>query len=168
MNMHPSAIPMTLTCRAAKPEDAAECVAMRGRTRENAVSVERLRELGITAGSWGEDIRSGALPGHVCVAGGAIVGYGFGAKASGEVVVLALLPEIESQGVGRHLLSLVMEDLRGFGFRRLFLGCSKDPASRSYGFYRRLGWRSTGTFDAGGDEVLEYDFDAHVPQGGKA
>jgi len=25
-----------------------------------------------------------------------------------------------------------------------------------YGFYRHLGWRSTGTFDAAGNEVLEY------------
>jgi hypothetical protein len=26
---------------------------------------------------------------------------------------------------------------------------------RSYGFYRYLGWKSTGTFDANHDEVLE-------------
>ena len=154
---------MTLTYRPARPEDAAECVLMRGRTRQNAASVERLRELGITAESWGEDIRRGALPGHVCVAGGAIVGYGFGAAATGEVVVLALLPEFEGRGVGRHLLHLVMNELRGVGFHRLFLGCSKDPASRSFGFYRRLGWQSTGRFDGAGDEVLEYVFDAPVP-----
>jgi GNAT superfamily N-acetyltransferase len=159
---------MPLRYRPALPEDAAECVAMRGRTRENAASVDRLRELGITAESWGEDIRSGALPGHVCLAGGAIVGYGFGAKASGEVVVLALLPDFEGQGVGRHLLNLVMRELRGFGFERLHLGCSKDPASRSFGFYRRLGWRSTGTLDAAGDEVLEYLFDAPSAHGARA
>jgi hypothetical protein len=27
---------------------------------------------------------------------------------------------------------------------------------RSYGFYRHLGWRSTGSFDDRGDEILEY------------
>jgi GNAT superfamily N-acetyltransferase len=156
-------MPTPLTYRRARPEDAAECVTLRGRTRENAVSAARLREIGITAESWGEDTRSGALPGHLCLADGAIAGYCFGAKATGEVVVLALRPEFENRGVGRHLLSLVMNELRGFGFNRLFLGCSKDPASRSHGFYRRLGWRSTGSFDGGGDEILEFVFDAPAP-----
>jgi hypothetical protein len=38
--------------RAAVPDDAAVCVILRGQTRENAVSIERLRSLGITAESW--------------------------------------------------------------------------------------------------------------------
>jgi hypothetical protein len=42
------------------------------------------------------------------------------------------------------------------GHRRLFLGCSADPDSRSFGFYRHLGWHSTGTLDANDDEVLEF------------
>ena len=141
--------------RTAQPEDAAACVALRGKTRENAVSPERLRAMGITVASWGEDIRSGALPGHVCTVQGQIVGYCFGASATGEVVVLALLPDFENQGIGRALLHRVVTHLRGLGRARLFLGCSSDPTSRSYGFYRHLGWRSTGTFDTHGDEVLE-------------
>jgi hypothetical protein len=40
----------------------------------------------------------------------------------------------------------------------LFLGCAADPAVRSYGFYRHLGWRSTSTFNEAGDEVLEFRF----------
>lgn len=44
------------------------------------------------------------------------------------------------------------------GHRRLFLGCSADPKVRSYGFYRNLGWVSTGQPDAHGDEMLEYVF----------
>lgn len=137
------------------PDDAAECVALRGMTRENAVSEARLRGLGITAQSWGEDIRSGALPGHVCSAGGKIVGYCFGSSRDGEIVVLALLPAFEGQGIGRELLSRMVRDLVSMGKTRLFLGCSRDPASRSYGFYRHLGWRSTGQFDSHGDEILE-------------
>ena len=53
------------------------------------------------------------------------------------------------------LLDLMVADLRARGFERLFLGCSADPRVRSHGFYRHLGWRSTGTVDAAGDEVLE-------------
>jgi len=141
--------------RRALPEDAAACLQMRGMTRENAVSPERLREYGITEDSWAEDIRTHALPGYVCHSEGKLLGYVFGARSSGEVVVLALLPEAEAQGLGRRLLALIVQELRGSGHTRLFLGCSQEASSRSYGFYRHLGWRSTGTFDRAGDEVLE-------------
>ncbi len=135
--------------------DAPECVRMRGLTRENAVSEERLRAHGITAESWAEDIRTGRLPGWVARSGGLIVGYCFGAAETGEVVVLALLPQEEGRGLGKRLLQLVIDDLRSQGHGRLFLGCASDPAVRSYGFYRHLGWVSTGTTDQHGDEVLE-------------
>ena len=144
-----------LTYRRATPGDIPACVELRGKTRENAVSAERLAEMGITVGSWASDVRSGALPGYVCMDREVVAGYCFGDKASGEVVVLALLPAYEARGVGRHLLGLVVEHLQDLGHKRLFLGCSPDPSTRSYGFYRHLGWASTGAFDRAGDEVLE-------------
>ena len=151
---------MPLRCRPAVPEDAPACVALRGRTRENAVSVQRLQALGITAQSWADDIRSGALPGQVALdANGALAGYCFGARDSGEIVVLALLPAFEGQGLGRQLLARMVQQLASLGWQRLFLGCSADPATRSHGFYRHLGWRSTGQLDANGDEILEL----HLP-----
>ena len=140
------------------PEDIAACVELRGRTRENAVSRERLEAIGITVGSWSSDVADGSLPGHVCFAGSELAGYCFGARDTGEVVVLALLPQYENRGVGKTLLNLMVRDFERLGFRRLFLGCSTDPGTRSHGFYRHLGWRSTGTFDAFNDEVLEYCF----------
>lgn len=147
---------MELTIRPAVPADAPECVQLRGRTRENAVPEDRLRAAGITAASWAEDIRSGVLPGWVARdAAGAMAGYAFGDVRSGEVVVLALLPAFEGQGLGRRLLALVVDALHARGHDRLFLGCSPDPAVRSWGFYRHLGWRSTGRLDPHGDEVLE-------------
>lgn len=141
--------------RPAIPEDIPECVRLRGRTRENAVSAERLAELGITVASWAGDVQSGALQGFVGIVDGVIVGYCFGDVASGEIVVLALLPSHEGQGIGRHLLALTVDRLAAAGHARLFLGCSSDPTTRSHGFYRRLGWVSTGTTDHLGDEVLE-------------
>jgi ribosomal protein S18 acetylase RimI-like enzyme len=147
---------MQVKIRRALPADAAACVELRGRTRENAISPERLRAYGITVESWASDIETDTLAGHVCFAGDKLVGYGFGALLTGEVVVLALLPEAECMGLGRRLLELVVQDLRSAGHSRLFLGCSPDPAGRSYGFYRHLGWRSTATFDRAGDEVLEW------------
>ncbi len=146
---------MALEYLPATPADAPECVRLRGMTRENAVPEARLRAVGITAESWADDIASGTLPGFVCRSEVSMAGYCFGNVKTGEVVVLALLPEFEGQGIGRHLLSLVVDQLRGAGHARLFLGCAADPAVRSHGFYRHLGWRSTGNVDRFGDEVLE-------------
>jgi GNAT superfamily N-acetyltransferase len=110
----------------------------------------------VTVQSWAADIESGALPGWVARSAGRIVGYCFGATKTGEIVVLAMHPTHEGQGLGSHLLRRVVQDLRNHGHARLFLGCSPDPQVRSYGFYRHLGWKSTGAFDAHGDEVLEF------------
>lgn len=123
-------------------------------TRENAVSKGRLRAHGITAESWAEDTRSGRLPGWVARRGSQLVGYCFGAANTGEVVVLALLPQEEGAGLGKRLLQLVIDDLKSKGHTQLFLGCASDPSVRSSGFYRHLGWKSTGRTDQHGDEVL--------------
>jgi len=147
---------MTITYRQAVPEDAARCIAIRGQTRENAISAEGLIGKGVTLASWAQDIRSGDLWGLVCLADRLMVGYCFGDRQTGEVVVLALLPDWEAKGIGKRLLHGVIDALRRDGFERLFLGCSSDPRSRSFGFYRHLGWRSTGELDAAQDELLEY------------
>lgn len=147
---------MQLTYRTAIPDDIAACIELRGKTRENAVSVERLRALGVTLESWSADVADGNYLGYVCEEEGRMVGYCFGDKTTGEIVVLALLPEWEGKGIGKRLLDRVVRDFVTLGYRRVFLGCSSNPAVRSYGFYRHLGWRSTGTFDAANDEVLEY------------
>lgn len=147
---------LALGVRPARPEDAAECVRLRGLTRENAVPEARLRQYGITVDSWAADIARGALCGWVAARGGQMLGYCFGAVSTGEVVVLAILPPAEGRGLGRRLLTRVTDELHRLGHRRLFLGTSADPALRAHGFYRRLGWRGTGRIDARGDEVLEW------------
>ena len=65
-------------------------MAARSKPRENAVSEEQLRSFGITVGSWAENIRSGALPGHVCISGRSIIGYCFGSRETGEIEVLVV------------------------------------------------------------------------------
>jgi len=142
--------------RLALPEDIDACVDLRGRTRENAFSVEQLQDLGITAGSWRAAVEHGELRGHVCRIDMRLVGYCFADVTTGEIVVLALLPEWEGRGIGKRLLERTLADLAAHGFTRMFLGCSTDPATRSYGFYRHLGWQSTGQMDEAGDEILEY------------
>ena len=126
----PDRQPTNLKYRPALPEDAAECVVVRGRTRQNAASEEWLRSIGITSESWGQNIRSGALPGHVCIVDGKIVGFCFGVRETGEIQVIALLPAFEKRGIGRELLDRTSKELAKLGHARLFLGCSPDPASR--------------------------------------
>lgn len=142
----------------ALPRHIAACIELRGKTSQNAASATRLAELGVTEASWSDDVRSGRLPGVLAFAGDELAGYCFGDVGSGEIVVLALLPAHEDQGLGRALLDRCMSLLREHGHQRLFLGCSADPASRSHGFYRRLGWKPTGKRDRLGDEELEFLF----------
>ncbi len=148
---------MPLSFRLAIPQDIASCIEIRGRTRENAVSAVRLAELGITEPSWSGQARQGELLGFVAEDEAALVGYCFGDVATGEIVVLALLPTHEGLGLGRQLLTMTVDHLKLLGHSRLFLGCSDNPSHRSYGFYRRLGWQPTGMRDGFGDEVLEFD-----------
>ena len=144
-----------LEFRPASPDDVSECMVVRGKTRQNPASEDFLRSIGITSESWRENTRSGALPGHVCIVDKKIVGFCFGVREIGEIQVVAVLPDFESLGIGRELLERTSRKLAQLGHARLFLGCSPNPASRSYGFYRHLGWRSTGSFDKYGDEILE-------------
>ena len=153
--MQTATTPSAVVLRRAVPDDTAACIRLRGLTRENAIPAERLAALGITLDSWSAGIEQGHLPGQVATQQGELVGYCFGDRRTGEVVVLALLPAWEGQGLGARLLAQVVEVLRAEGFDRLFLGCSADPASRSHGFYRHLGWRPTGERDDHGDELLE-------------
>lgn len=82
----------------ARPEDAAECLRLRGLTRENAFTVADLQKLGITEQTWVDSIRSGLLPGWIAWAQGRMAGYCFGNAESGEIMVLALLSQCERRG----------------------------------------------------------------------
>ena len=141
--------------RPATSADIDACITLRGQTRENAILRQQLADLGITMASWGAEVDSGQLVGQLGVSSTGIVGYCFGDTGTGEIVVLALLPQAEGQGLGKALLARVVSQLLALGHGRLFLACSNDPAVRSYGFYRHLGWRSTGAIDGRGDELLE-------------
>lgn len=92
---------MNVAYRPAVPADAAACIDLRGRTRENAFSAAQLAALGITVDSWAAGIAQGGFPGHVAEADGGMVGYCFGDRDSGEIIVLALLPAWEGKGIGK-------------------------------------------------------------------
>ncbi len=55
---------MPVVYRPAVPADAAACIDLRGRTRENAFSAEQLAALGITVKSWAAGIAQGGFRSH--------------------------------------------------------------------------------------------------------
>jgi len=69
------------------------------------------------------------------------VGFAMGNGLTGEMWVVAVLPEYEGRGIGRALLGRVEAYLRSRGRSRLWLTTDVDPSLRAYGFYRRCGWR---------------------------
>ena len=146
---------MDLSYRKAVPKDTGKCIVLGGNTRENALTVAQLEAIGVTHKSWQSGIERDEVPGYVCLVDEKIVGYCFGEKETGEILVLVVLPDYENLGIGKELLNRVVSDFRNIGHKSLFLGCSTDPKSRSYGFYRHLGWISTGKLDSNQDEILE-------------
>lgn len=131
------------------PEDVTASLAMRARTRENAVDLEELREVyGITPATAAEALRT-RQTGFLLEDRGAVAGFCIGDRPTGEVVVLALLPDYEGQGWGRHLLTLVHEVLIAEGHKTIWLWASADPAVRATGFYARFGYVPTGETEHG-------------------
>lgn len=87
-----------------------------------------------------------------------VVGFCSGDAETGEVLVLAVLPEHEGQGVGRRLLGRWWASTGALGHRRVWLAASPDPAIRAHGFYRARGMEAERRgVDAIGDEILVRD-----------
>jgi len=147
---------MTIAYRDVTAGDMGRCIEIRGMTRDNPVPAEVLREIGVTEESWQPLVRDKIIAGVVAEINDEVVGFCSGDTRTGEVLVLAVLPEYEGRGLGSNMLALVMDKLRAAGWDRLWLAASPDPAIRAHGFYRHLGWVDSGEREENGDEVLEY------------
>jgi len=129
---------------------------VRANTRQNPLSRADLAELGITPDSTTAALESGALVGSVCTCDDRVIGFCSGDPHTGEVLVLAVLPDYEGRGVGKQLLARVVERLQRARPIRVWLAAAADPTLRSHGFYRALGWRPTGERTENGDEILAW------------
>jgi Acetyltransferase (GNAT) domain len=103
---------MKLIFRETLPSDVEGLFSVRARTRENPISKEQLASLGITAESIAKQMASGRMKGWVCLDSSTLVGFCNGDAETGEVLVLAVLPDYERKGIGTYLLSRVVEWLR--------------------------------------------------------
>ena len=150
--------PIQLKLRSAIPADLEACMIIRGQTRDNPISREVLVSYGVTTESWSHLMSSQSIIGSVFENDKRIVAFAFADTKSAEILVVALLPEFESMGLGKALLNDMIEKLKKLGHNRIWLAAAPDPQMRAYGFYRHLGWTSTGVYDDHGDEIMELTF----------
>jgi GNAT superfamily N-acetyltransferase len=120
-------------------EDIPGIIEVRASTRENAISRDALRKLGITEASTAEVLRT-THRGWLCEAAGKIAGFAIGDGKTGELWVIAVLPEFEGQGIGSRLLAKVEDWLCSLGWQELWLWTSSDPKRRASAFYMKHGW----------------------------
>lgn len=90
-----------------------------------------------------------------CVSNGAVIGHCAGSCHTGEILSLSVLPDYQSQGIGRKLLALLVDELRSAGVARIWVEAPADRWYRAHGFYRAVGWVATGRPSADGWEILE-------------
>jgi GNAT superfamily N-acetyltransferase len=150
---------MDLVFRETLPSDIEGLFSVRARTRESAISKAGLASIGITVESIAMQMASGRLKGWVCLNSSTLVGFCNGDGETGEVLVLAVLPEYERRGIGTYLLARVVEWLRSVGSDTIWLAASPDTRIRAHGFYRSLGWQPNGKKYQNGDEILVLDAD---------
>ena len=112
------------------------------------MTIKALADLGITPESTLEAL-STSVAGWLREVTGKIVGFSMGDKNTGEMLVVAILPEYENRGMGKRLMELTQQWLFSNGHKELWLQENSDPKVRAHGFYRRLGWVPAGFHESG-------------------
>lgn len=138
--------------RPVRKTDIPRLFEIRAATRENALSPERMQQMGITPGNVSAMLASTHM-GWVWEEDGRTGGFAMADGSSGELWVIALLPELEGRGIGRGLMERAESWLRERGAKRAWLTTDMDTSLRAYGFYRALGWRDWKI--EGGDRYME-------------
>ncbi len=128
---------------------------VRAATRDNAISIARLAELGITPETQRQALQAGAMHSWVGLHEEQVVAFCNVDDQSGEVLVLAVQAGFEGRGLGRALLATAVRHLREVAAcSRIWLMAGTDTGLRSHGFYRAQGWLPSGRQDEQGDEEL--------------
>ena len=129
-----------MSIREITEDDIPALFVVRVATHENQLSREQLAALNITEETVKARLR-GTFKGWLCEVNAQVVGFAMGDRATGELWVIALLPEYIGQGIGSVLLRRVEDWLEANGCARLWLTTDVDPSLKAYRFYRQHGWR---------------------------
>lgn len=120
-------------------DDIPALFAVRVVTHENRLTREELAALDITEESVARRM-AGSFKGWLCEVDGRVTGFAMGDRATGELWVIAVLPEYIGRGIGSALLRRVEDWLKAEGCTRLWLTTDIDPSLKAYAFYRQHGW----------------------------
>jgi GNAT superfamily N-acetyltransferase len=118
--------------------DLAEIELVRTSVRENHLSIEQLKDRGITKESIARQMRKGELGCWVVVVNGKVIGFSMAERDTANIWALFVLPEHEGQGHGTPLLEACESWLSSLGHKEAHLDTGK--ITRAAEFYRRKGW----------------------------
>jgi ribosomal protein S18 acetylase RimI-like enzyme len=149
--------------RQIESKDISELLKVRVSTRENTMTMEALADVGITPESTIEAL-SVNVAGWLCEVSGNIVGFSMGDKNTGELLIVAVLPEYENRGIGRRLMELVQDWLFSHRHEEIWLLENPDPNVRAYGFYRKLCWVPAGSHESGHQILKLYKSSTPAPE----
>ena len=134
-------------------DDLPAAFSVRLSTVENVVTMEQLKaDYDTTPESVAEAMQS-HVKGWLCEDSESVVGFSMGDGSTGEVLVVAVLPNYKGNGIGRTLMERVQDWLFSEGHEEIWLITTPDPGTRAYGFYRKLGWQATGRM-VSDDEIM--------------
>jgi len=129
-----------MTFREIEQRDIPTLFHIRTSIDENTLSLRQLAEMGITQESVHSRIVA-SCKGWLCETDDRAVGFAIGDKKTGEMWVIAVLPEYINRGIGSKLIVLVEEWLFSNGWPAIWLTTDIDDSLRAYTFYRKHGWK---------------------------
>ena len=128
-----------MNIRAITEGDIPALFVVRVATHENQLTRQELASLGVTEETVKARLR-GTFKGWLCEVDAQVVGFAMGDRTTGELWVIAVLPDYIGQGIGSALLRRVEDWLVATGCARLWLTTDLDPGLKAYRFYRQHGW----------------------------
>jgi GNAT superfamily N-acetyltransferase len=135
-----------IPCQEARPEHIAGIFRVRLAVVENALTEDQLRNLGITPEFFKAELGQ-RYHAWVIEEDGQVVGFSVADVQTFSIWALFVIPGFEGRGFGTRLLDRAVDRLWDRGATRIWL--KTDPATRAAEFYRRSGWRESGTLENG-------------------